>query len=183
MRLSEEKQIQIVHLRQTTTLNLAEIAEKVGTSRTSAQRVCQKSGLGNLGRRNRWRAGKKFSRRRRKPVISLELAGCRQSLRSYKNGAIHRGLVFELSETECLLLFAGRCHYCGALPREKRHFNRVVRQNGIDRRDSSIGYISDNCVSCCTLCNYAKRNLSVEEFKKWIVRLVLHQLNGKGEWQ
>jgi hypothetical protein len=36
--------------------------------------------------------------------------------------------------------------------------------NGIDRIDSSKGYIQGNCVSCCTLCNRMKMEHSLEIF-------------------
>ncbi len=46
------------------------------------------------------------------------------------------------------IIESGKCHYChGPLP-EVRY--------GIDRKDSSVGYIVDNCVPCCTSCNQAK---------------------------
>jgi len=43
--------------------------------------------------------------------------------------------------------------------------------NGIDRIDSSKGYTIDNCVSCCTECNYAKHEMSVDEYKSFIQRV------------
>ena len=43
--------------------------------------------------------------------------------------------------------------------------------NGIDRVDSNIGYIFENCVPCCKLCNMAKKEYPVEEFKEWIAKL------------
>ena len=32
--------------------------------------------------------------------------------------------------------------------------------------DSNIGYILDNCVSCCTMCNFMKGSLELEPFFK-----------------
>lgn len=46
------------------------------------------------------------------------------------------------------------CFYCG----------EDIDTIGIDRIDNSIGYIEDNIVSCCKLCNLMKRSLSQKEF-------------------
>jgi hypothetical protein len=74
----------------------------------------------------------------------------------HKRSARRRNLCDELNMFECHELFVGDCNYCG------RVFNG--RYNGIDRKDSKIGYIKTNCVSCCKHCNYMKRQLSVDEF-------------------
>ncbi|AGE57955.1 hypothetical protein PBCVNW6652_293R [Paramecium bursaria Chlorella virus NW665.2] len=42
------------------------------------------------------------------------------------------------------------CVYCG------KETIDAVKRNGIDRLDSSIGYVLDNCVSCCQMCNMMK---------------------------
>ena len=42
---------------------------------------------------------------------------------------------------------------------------------GIDRIDSSIGYVVENCVPCCTLCNRMKSNLSGREFIAHVDRI------------
>jgi len=38
-----------------------------------------------------------------------------------------------------------------------------------------LGYTSENVVPCCWICNNAKKNLSYDEFRKWITRVALHQ--------
>lgn len=58
---------------------------------------------------------------------------------------------------------SGSCSYCGGeLP---------LVGYGIDRVDSSKGYLSANCVACCDACNKAKHNYSTEEFAEWILRV------------
>jgi len=42
---------------------------------------------------------------------------------------------------------------------------------GIDRVDNKKGYVVDNVVSCCTICNRVKNNMSYIDFKKWICDL------------
>lgn len=40
----------------------------------------------------------------------------------------------------------------------------VLKHNGIDRVDSSQGYINSNSVTCCKFCNMAKSNMPIDEF-------------------
>ena len=55
-----------------------------------------------------------------------------------------------------------RCHYCGIaegdIPavRMKSQIQRDVRVLGVDRVDSSLGYVAGNLVPCCFVCNQIK---------------------------
>jgi hypothetical protein len=71
-------------------------------------------------------------------------------LSTYKSRAEQKNLEFTLTEDEFNILREGNCHYC------ERSHTATMHINGIDRLDSSIGYTSSNCVSCCGDCNYAK---------------------------
>lgn len=67
-----------------------------------------------------------------------------------------RGLDFSLSRDFFVSISAMDCHYCGAPPSNKnsrRHFNGPFVYSGIDRKDSSRGYVEDNCLPCCGTCN------------------------------
>lgn len=77
-------------------------------------------------------------------------------LSRYKKGARIRDLDFELEKEEFDKLVIDKCFYCG----EKDN----VKLNGVDRINSEIGYNKDNCVPCCSMCNYLKNNLSQDEF-------------------
>ena len=68
---------------------------------------------------------------------------------SLKQQAIKKGLEFSISKDFGLDLMTKKCIYCGYLDLDKT-------VNGIDRLDSYKGYIIDNCVSCCSICNYMK---------------------------
>ena len=89
----------------------------------------------------------------------------------YKSNARARGLSFSLTEDELLRLFAEDCVYCGRNP------SNVAKgypgsgdfvYSGIDRRDNTRGYESGNCVASCHQCNWAKRDLSAEDFIDWV---------------
>jgi hypothetical protein len=79
-------------------------------------------------------------------------AGAREFERDYE-------LTYE--QGEALLL--ADCRYCG-----------VSRSWGIDRIDSSKGYIEGNVAPCCGKCNKMKLNYTLDEFKSQIVKIYKH---------
>lgn len=87
-------------------------------------------------------------------------------LGAYKAAAKTRGLEWDLAEADAYAIFRLSCHYCGAPPNPL---------NGIDRKDNGRGYFNANCVPCCTVCNYAKRNATYSEFMGWIDKLCKYQ--------
>lgn len=96
---------------------------------------------------------------------------------SYKKGALSRGLEFSISDDEFYALTRMNCVYCNQEPdRPTGHakygkINGEYFFNGVDRADNTAGYTTSNSVACCKDCNMAKRNLRLEEFLKWVVRL------------
>lgn len=103
-------------------------------------------------------------------------------LQQYKRNAKSRGLVFALTKDELKTLIVKDCFYCGAPPSNtvktfsgRPGVHRAVMYNGIDRIDSSKDYILENCVTCCFICNWAKANMSVEQFRTWIKKVYIHQ--------
>lgn len=83
-------------------------------------------------------------------------------VKTLKALAKQRGKSWQLSNLEAAKLLLNNCNYCN------RYFNQKM---GIDRVDNSIGYLIENCVTCCWECNNAKRANSVQEFKQWIIRV------------
>jgi hypothetical protein len=86
---------------------------------------------------------------------------------SYKSNAIQKGLEFSLTNEHMIELFASRCHYCGDEPSKTMTLDRFYGSftyNGIDRLDSSKGYIESNVVTACSVCNYLKNDYSKEHF-------------------
>ena len=85
----------------------------------------------------------------------------------YKKRAKKKLLTFSLSEPELLGLFEGKCFYCGDIPWRIASYGDTVNSfiyNGIDRLDNTLGYTAENTVSCCSTCNRAKLDSTVEEF-------------------
>lgn len=87
-------------------------------------------------------------------------------LYGYKKSAKERGYEFELSTEFFKELLLEKCHYCG---KEKA--------SGVDRKDNNVGYRYDNVVPCCKICNFMKRDLSYEDFKDHIRKIVNHLLS------
>lgn len=94
-------------------------------------------------------------------------------IQRYKRGAKERSIDFDLSDEEFVSISSLKCFYCGASPKEmksKSKFKTELFTNGLDRVNNDEGYRLNNCVSCCSDCNVAKRALSLEEFEDLIVR-------------
>ena len=89
----------------------------------------------------------------------------------YKRSAELKQLEFVITFEEYTALVKNQCHYCGII--QDRGFN------GIDRENSTNGYILENCVSCCKMCNYMKRSLSGDVFVKRIEHILT--FNGEAE--
>jgi hypothetical protein len=92
----------------------------------------------------------------------------------YKRGAQDRGYSFELTKEEFRELTKGTCYYCDSPPNNTKkgiYNNGPYIYSGIDRIDNTKGYSIDNCVSCCSICNYMKRDLSQNDFKKHITKM------------
>jgi hypothetical protein len=100
--------------------------------------------------------------------------------RQYFCNARNRKISFSLSREQFREIAENSCRYCGASPKPyyAKYRAKLPRTpcilNGIDREDNSKGYEVFNCVACCSLCNYMKRSISVEEFLSHIKRIYLN---------
>lgn len=93
---------------------------------------------------------------------------------SYQTSAKKRKLVWEITGDEFDRLTALTCFYCGQMPSNLTRMGRTYgdfKYSGLDRKDSSVGYISSNVVPCCFICNRAKTDLPFSVFLEWINRL------------
>jgi len=124
-----------------------------------------------------------FASRVRNPMVFFNY------LRSnYRCGAARRNLPFELTPEQIAEIVIRPCFYCGSMPEKSkwavfiergravyRRFSVVPDHHGIDRVENSKGYTLDNVVSCCSICNVAKRTMSKDAFLEWAKRLAHHQ--------
>lgn len=86
-----------------------------------------------------------------------------------KRGARWRRIKFELTIDQVKDIITQPCSYCG---------KDTEALNGIDRVNSSLGYVDGNCVSCCRDCNIAKNSLTKEEFLKLVELIYKHSIEG-----
>jgi len=113
--------------------------------------------------------------------------GYKAILYVYKKHAKDRNLTFNLDYNYFKELTKDICYYCGIEPTQVYQLKdpktgRIrsgvpIKYNGIDRVDSTKGYNNDNVVTCCKVCNRAKSNLPLDEFKEWITRVYQKTIN------
>ena len=85
----------------------------------------------------------------------------------YVGSAKKRGFEFNLNMEDFEYFTQKPCHYCRLFRKEKTVSGWNIR-SGLDRKDSSLGYTVDNVLACCSICNYAKRDMKYTDFLKWI---------------
>lgn len=93
----------------------------------------------------------------------------------YRRCAIRRNYEFNISTDFFESLIFSNCHYCNSEPStiykdNRANYNTYI-YNGIDRKNNSIGYTQENCVTCCKICNRAKLDMTYEDYKDWISKI------------
>lgn len=104
-------------------------------------------------------------------------SGLTRLFTKYQASAAKRKLGFELSKSTFRTLTSDQCFYCGSKPLQTIGKNewQIYTYNGIDRVDNDIGYTTSNCVTCCKLCNYAKRNMAFNEFINYLEQIIKYR--------
>lgn len=110
--------------------------------------------------------------------VNIEKTGCKILYGITKRKCDVKNRIFSLTLEEFSYLIKQKCTYCGSPPsqeikRSKSKKTQII-YNGIDRIDSSLGYIVENCVSCCKFCNQSKSNLSVEKWRLHLLKIIKH---------
>ena len=99
----------------------------------------------------------------------------------YKQSARIRNIKFNLTKEDYIEIVKKNCYYCGTeaevkQPQRKKgdYIGVPVPYNGIDRIDNTVGYEKQNCVPCCTRCNYMKSDMDASLFTEHILKLANH---------
>jgi 5-methylcytosine-specific restriction endonuclease McrA len=101
-----------------------------------------------------------------------------------------KNIPFDISFEKFTYLSDQPCHYCGLknsnLSTERTYKGKkvtdaVVFYNGLDRIDNNKGYTEDNIYTCCQICNYAKNNMSLEQFELWLTQTYNYHILGNKE--
>ena len=88
----------------------------------------------------------------------------------YKQNAVRRHILWDLTYAQTVELFNSKCHYCGCVGSNvqsiarDRKWGEPFRYNGIDRLNSTLGYTVTNCVSSCKTHNQMKWDMSESKF-------------------
>lgn len=102
-----------------------------------------------------------------------------------KTNANARNLEWSLSKEEVMNITQQNCYYCGAIPAQSITYGRYGHNdnkyceyiaNGLDRIDSKKGYIIENVVPCCGICNIMKNKFSLELFFDRIGKIYANHL-------
>lgn len=100
-------------------------------------------------------------------------AAIRAVMNDYRQSSKRRNLVFKLTEKFFRHTTQKDCFYCGQKPSTVRKLKSDTGEfvhNGLDRVDSSKGYVENNVVPCCPVCNRAKGDMKQKDFYEWIQR-------------
>ena len=100
----------------------------------------------------------------------------------YKSSAKKRHISFNLSKVDFKKLCLDKCFYCNCAPRNilgSWLISGTFTYNGIDRVNNTLGYSIDNCVPCCKICNFMKKNLTQEEFLNHVESIYRNTRKGK----
>jgi hypothetical protein len=98
-----------------------------------------------------------------------------------KGNAKTRNISFKISKNYFSKIASQPCFYCNSKPAQetKSFVDRCKPYNGLDRIDPYLGYIEGNVASCCKYCNYAKHDMSVQDFKEWLTKCYTHTIIDK----
>jgi hypothetical protein len=95
----------------------------------------------------------------------------------YKRKSEKNKITFELTKEQSKNLMELNCHYCGCLPMQienMKNTNGAFIYNGIDRKNSDMGYNIQNCVSCCGECNWVKSSMPYNRFLLKMMQIANH---------
>lgn len=112
------------------------------------------------------------------------LSNVNRVFKQYKKSAKERNLSFELTKKQFKSLIEADCFYCGKKPQRRNRTSTCHGEyycNGIDRMNNSIGYTVENCVTCCSECNFGKGTMSKQDFLNWVKRVYEHTFSAEKE--
>ena len=118
---------------------------------------------------------KKWRENNKEKVVQInECKKCCKKINfsNYIRNADIKNLEFSLTYENYISIVEKECYYCGV--KQEKGFN------GIDRLDQTKGYVFENCVSSCKMCNYMKGSLSDDVFIKRSEHILTFQQKIRG---
>lgn len=136
------------------------------------------------------------------------IGSLRDKYSNNKGSARKRNLDFNLSFEEFVHLISLDCLYCDSKPKLfNSYVNKTTNEpyssrkymskekieqnnayvNGVDRVDNKIGYMSSNCIPCCSDCNFLKGKFTlfkwlsiIERFQPGFTKKIIKKLKKAG---
>jgi len=111
---------------------------------------------------------------------------------SYKIRSRQREIDFLLTKNEFKKITSQNCFYCGSPPSQikQNHYKSKIKSrrkaasdntkyiyNGVDRVDNEKGYTVENSVPCCLHCNFAKAQMTQDQFRDLIINIYYNWAN------
>lgn len=111
--------------------------------------------------------------------LAKGIDGLKKLYKQYSNKAVINNIDFLLDIETFKNMTSLPCFYCGLPPSQimqgqKSDWGNYF-YNEIYRKDNNVGYVEENCVPCCFLCNSAKGKMQHSDFFEWINRLAKFQ--------
>jgi len=112
--------------------------------------------------------------------------GERAAYKRVKSDAMRGGREFDLPLDWFLEAIHMPCHYCGrvdqnsinvASKRKGEFLIKDFKYNGLDRLNNDIGYVIENVVPCCFVCNRAKNSMGYQEYIEYIDNMIQWRRN------
>ena len=99
-------------------------------------------------------------------------ASIRRAIGRAQASATKRLLPWTLTREQTIALMQATCHYCGSAPTNlMRGANGEFKWNGIDQKTAGLGYVTENCVTCCITCNRIKSDTPYTTFIERCLRI------------
>lgn len=119
----------------------------------------------SCGCRHRWLASILHKKDKIRPGAAF-----RKILRQYKISAKTRGISWMLTDEQFRDIVVRPCHYTGRLPSAiyTAASGETFVYSGVDRKDSDQGYTLGNCVPCCAMVNWAKKDTPYDAFLQMV---------------
>lgn len=112
-------------------------------------------------------------------INDFNIARLNSLYNNIKGQAKVRKIDFYLNIDDIQKNCSSNCFYCNSPPENKKMMHalkgekekRQIIYQGIDRKDNSLGYISENIRPCCNLCNKMKGSLELSEWLNHIKKI------------